>query len=879
MKDPIFQPEPGRRVDDELAFHVEMHARDLIARGVDPAEAQRQAEATLGDRSRVADECKRIDHDIDRSERRTQYLSELAQDTKFAFRMLRRRRTFAAIAIVTLSIGIGAATAIYSVVDSVLLRPLPFENPDRIGALWIREPEMAKNPAVAYLAESMPLGNQEYQAIRVGARSVQSVALYTTASAFVTGTDGTERIGIGKVTSSIFDVLKLRMTLGRPFQTGDDALHAPPVALVSYETWKSRYDGDSSILGKTVSLDRETHTIVGVLPKGVRLIRTSEEIPPYWTAALRDSSDLVERKNRNYQALARLAPNATYEVANAELSRIVHEVTGDSTVGAKLEQWQVNESKGSRNVLFGLLGAALFLLVIACVNIAMLLLGESSARSREMAARAALGAGAGRLARQLLVESLVIAFISAATGSALAWGMLRGLILLAPTQFPGLTDAAIDGRVLAFAALLTTATGLLFGVAPALTVGRNATSALARVGIGQSNRRGAILQRAMIATQLALSMILLTDAMLLTRGFRELTSINPGFSSEHLTAARVQLPYELFRDKQKNLITAHAIQERFAALPGVAGVAFASGSPFTSGYGSSPVMVEGADIGNPQARGIHTQQRYVSAGYLQMMGIRLLQGRYPDERDNAGGVDVAVISEAQAKRDFPNRNPLGVRLRHQGKWREIIGVVSDIRYRSLNSEPDPIIYVPFEQYPTTSFVLIVRESAGARNTLEAFRGALREVESNAVVTRVDEMPTLIADSASRERYRMVLILAFASIAAILAAVGMYGVGSRAAARRTREVGIRIALGSTSGAVARMMLRDAMFGVAVGLVIGIPATMLLGDFVRPFLFGIKPTDATSYIITATILALATMFASYVPSRRASKADPAIVLRSE
>ena len=269
----------------------------------------------------------------------------------------------------------------------------------------------------------------------------------------------------------------------------------------------------------------------------------------------------------------------------------------------------------------------------------------------------------------------------------------------------------------------------------------------------------------------------------------------------------------------------------------------------------------------------------MSVGYLQMMGIRLLQGRYPDARDNSGGVDVAVISESHAKRDFPNRSPLGARVRHQGKWREIVGVVADVRYRALNTDPDPIIYVPFEQYPTTSFVMIVRETTGSRNTLDSFRRALRDVESSAVVNRVDAMPTLIADSASRERYRMVLIVAFAVIAAILAAVGMYGVGSRAAARRTREVGIRIALGSTSGAVARMMLRDAMLGVGVGLVIGVPATMLLGDFVRPFLFGITPTDATSYVLTATVLALATMIASYVPSRRASKTDPAIVLRSE
>ncbi|MBC8086367.1 MAG: ABC transporter permease, partial [Phycisphaerae bacterium] len=711
MKGPIFQPKVETRVDDELAFHVEMHTRDLIARGTSPAEARRQAEATLGDRKRLTDECKRLDHDIERSERRTLYLSELLQDAHFALRMLSRRRTFAAIAIATLAIGIGAATAIYSIVDSVLLRPLPFSEPDRIGALWIREPEMAKNPAVAYLAEAMPVGNEEYQAIKAASKTISAVALYTSSTAFVTGSDGTERIGVGKVTSTIFDVLRLRMTLGRRFVNGDDALHSAPVALVSWESWQSKYNGDTAILGKSVVLDREPYTIVGVLPKGVRLLRNDPEIRSYWVPALRDSGDLVSRHNRNYQALARLAPGATFQSASAELSRIVSETVRDSTTGARVEEWQRDESSGSRRTLFGLLGASMFLLVIACVNVAMLLLGEAANRGREMAARAALGAGSGRLARQLLVESLVIAFISALCGSALAWAMMRGLVALAPTYFPGVSDAAIDGRVLAFATALATATGLLFGVAPAISVGRNAISSLARTGTGQSNRKSALLQRGLIATQLALSMVLLTDAFLLSRSFRQLASVDPGFVSQHLSAVRIVMPYQVFQEAGKNRFTAHAIQQRFASLPGVSRAVLASGSPFAGGYGSSPVLVEGADKDSPNARGVHTQQRYVSAGYFETLGFRLIRGRFFNANDVAGGLNVAVLSEAQVKRDFPGRNPIGLRIRHQGQWREVVGVVSDVKHHALKIEPDPTLYVPFDQYPSTSFFVIVREGA------------------------------------------------------------------------------------------------------------------------------------------------------------------------
>lgn len=876
MKDPIFQPRPETRVDDELAFHVEMHVRDLVARGIDPVEARRQAEATLGDRERLVDECKRIDHDIERSERRTQYLSELLQDGRFALRMLSRRRAFAAITIATLTIGIGAATAIYSIVDSVLLRPLPFSEPERVGALWITQGNMANNPTVAWLAETSPIGNDDYQAMKAGARAVSDIALYTNTSAFVDGPNGNEQIRGSMVTSSLFKTLRLRMALGRPFLPGDDALNTPPIALISWNAWQSNYNGDSSVIGKSLILDKKPHTIVGVLPRGLRLDRT-QEASQYWVPALRDSSDIPSRHNRNYLGLVRLAPGATYEAASIELSRIMRDVTQDSTTGARVDQWQRDESRQSRGALLALLGAAIFLLGIACVNVAMLLLGESANRSREMAARAALGAGSGRLTRQLLVESLVIAGISALLGSALSWALMRGLVSLAPPTLPGLDQVALNLRVLAFAATIATATGLLFGLAPAFMTGRNAVAAAARLGVGQGNRKGAMLQRGLIATQLALSMVLLTDAFLLARSFRQLTSVDPGFKSENMTIARVLLPWEQFRDNEKARVAANAIQQRFAALPGVRKVVYSSAVPFAGGGQSSPVVVEGPNGPEPGKRGEHTQQRYVGNGFFEFMGIRLVRGRYFNSGDNASGNMVAIISEAEVKRDFKGREPLGVKVRHQGKWREIVGVVKDVKYRGLAEVDEATIYVPYDQNPNTYLTLIV-EGPGQFG-IDVFRRALREVEPSAAVTRVESLPRLVANSYVSERYRTVLIVAFALVASLLAAVGMYGVGSRTAVQRTREVGIRLALGSTDGAVARLMLRDAMRGVLIGLAVGIPATLALGKFIEPFLYGIKPTDVLSFVATALLLAAVTMLASYVPSRRASKADPAVVLRGE
>lgn len=876
MNDPFFKPEAKTRVDDELAFHIDMHVRDLVARGVDPATARQQAEAALGNRNQLADECRKIDHDIDRNERRTQYVSEFLHDAKFALRMLARRRSFAAIAIATLTIGIGAATAIYSVVDGVLLKPLPFAEPERIGALWITQPDLSKNPAIAWLAESGPVGNEEYQALRASTKTLSSVALYAVGMAVVAGSEGVERVPIAEVSSSIFSTLRLQMTLGRPFAEGDDALNSAPIALLSWTTWQNKYNADPNVLGKTVQLDQETFSIVGVLPKGVRLDR-SREAAEYWTPALRDSGDLVTRHNRNYRSLVRLAPNATFAGASTELTGILRRSISDTTAGIRVDQWQRDETRQSRSALFVLLGAAIFLLGIACVNVAVLLLGESANRSREMAARAALGAGSGRLARQLLVESLVIALVSAVLGSALAWAFMRGLVALAPSQLPGLDGVQINLRVLGFALTVATTTGILFGVAPALTTGRSAVAALTRMGTGQSNRKGALLQRSLIAAQLALSTVLLTNALLLARSFDKLTSIDPGFRSSGVSVLRVSLPYQLFREDDHIRTVVATIEQRVRSLPGVEDVVLTTTAPFSGGSNSSPIIVESPTGMDATIRGKHTQQRYVSSDYLQAMGIRLLSGRYFNAGDNASAPPVALVSAAEVKRDFGGRNPLGLRVRHQGKWREVVGVVADIKYSGLAQTDEPTIYVPFAQYPNTVLGFMVREQNAT--SLQTFRRALREVEPNAVVTAVDPLTGLVAKSYSAERYRTVLILAFAIVAALLAAVGMYGVGTRAAVRRTREVGIRLALGSTNGAIAKLMVGDAMRGVVIGLVIGIPATLALGTFVQPFLFGVSTTDAPSFASTAMLLGVVTLLASYIPSRRASRSDPAMVLRGE
>ncbi|MFN8574479.1 MAG: ABC transporter permease [Gemmatimonadaceae bacterium] len=875
-KERIVPPSAKSRVAQELDFHIDMAVRDLIAQGVEPGEARRRAVAALGDLSQLSAECQRLDRETQRMEWRTRFLAEFSQDVRFAWRMLRRRRAFATLAIVTLALGIGAATSIYSVVDGVLLRPLPFSEPERLASVWIRQPELAKNPAIASFADATPLGNEEYQALRAESKTLHDVALWQSGEAIVSSNGGMERIATAVVTSSIFNTLRLRMTLGRSFTPGEDVLNGAPIALVSWESWQSRYGGDSAVIGRTVRLNDEEYSIVGVLPRGVRLDR-SRDIPVYWLPALRDSFDLVERHNRGYVALGRLAPSATFEGASLEAGRIIRAATKDSTAGARVEQWQSDETRESRGALFVLLGAVSLLLIIACVNVATLLLGEAATRSREMAARAALGAGSTRLVRQLLTESLVIAMVSTVAGSALAWGLTRGLVAVAPTRLPGIDEVAIDGRVLLFAVAIATLTGLAFGLLPALTAGRADAASLVRVGMGMSERRAKVVQRSLVALQLSLSLVLLTEGALLAQSLRNLAAVNPGFESEGVMVARIALPNRYDEDEGLRRSFLERMGTRLRSIPGVVRVAATSNPPFASGASSSPLLIEGDpskdEVGN------HTQQRYVEPGYFETMGMRLIAGRWFNADDRRDGEPVAIVSESEVRRDFKGRDPLQTKVQHQRVWRRVVGVVADAKYSGLAKPDAPTVYVPVDQYPWASDYVLRLRAGTPTLSLATVREAVREVESAAVVTRVEGLPRLVATSYGPERYRTILVAAFAFLAAILAAIGMYGVSTRAATARRREAGVRIALGSSEWGITRLLVGDAMRGVVAGVALAIPAVLLVGRVVQPYLFGISERDPRSFLVVAVFLAGVTGVASFVPSWRASRSEPVSVLRSD
>jgi predicted permease len=684
----------------------------------------------------------------------------------------------------------------------------------------------------------------------------------------------------------MLDVLGLRPELGRFFLPGEDAVGGAPVAVLSHEVWVARYHRDPGALGASVLLDGVPYTIVGVLPPGVSLgawlsyrpLDTAEGAA-VWTPAGQDSTNARARNNHNFRALGRLKAGVSLERARVETDRLLRGERDPAELGVRLTQWQLDQAREVSAPLWILLAACGVLLLISCVNVATLLLGEAASRAQELAARVALGAGRVRLARQLLTESLVLAAAGAIGGALLAWWGTKVLVTLAPPVIPGLSRVHADLVVLAFALGVAAATAAVFGLAPALVMSRASPSDVLRSGAGSSRRGRGAAQRALVAVELALSVVLLVGAGLLARSFARLTTVKPGFRADHLLVVRVAYPLALARDPVWVRELYREGIERLAALPGVAAVAAGTIAPFTQTASGTTIEVEGRgdEPGAPQRT---VQQRRVTTGYFRTMEIALRAGRPFTDADGEGAPLVAVISAAGARRDWPGESPLGRRLRIQGAWRTVIGVVADVKYRKLRSADEPTVYLPAAQAlygPFTPFLVRTRGDPGA--ALPVIRAAVREVAPSAVVLGADAMPELIRQSYADERYRMSLVTAFGLMAAILAAVGMYGVTSRAVNARIREMGIRVALGATPAAVTGLAVGQTMIAVAAGVAAGLVAALAATRVLAPYLFGVGPTDAATYAGIVVFLAAVSVLASWIPARRAGRVAPAEVLRVE
>jgi putative ABC transport system permease protein len=801
----------------------------------------------------------------------------LLQDVRFALRTFARKRAFATIAIATLALGIGAATSIYSVVDGILFRPLPYRDAGRLIAVWQTYPQWLKEPILRRSWDRIPLSIPEFWDWRATQTSFSSVAIWSGGAMMLGDGDSREQVRQTLASASLLDVLGVRPALGRFFLPGEDVVGGAPVTVLSYENWQSRYAGDPGVLGRAVHFDEGTYTVIGVLPKGLSLTH-GDPAAPFWIPVGQDSANARQRGNHSFPALGRLKPGVTLAAATAETERILRGDRKPEDLGVRLQDWQSDLTRDVRKPLLILFTAVGLLLLVSCVNVATLLLGEATAREQEMAARMAMGAGRTRILTQLLTESVVLAGVAAVVGATLAWGGTHLLVALAPPRIPGLLDVRVDLRVLAFALAASVATGIVFGLAPALTLARSGPAMILRGVSGQSVRGRGSLQRTLVAVELALSVILLVGAGLLSRSLAKLTSVDPGFRTANLLALRVSLPRAKARDTLFTGQFFRAALERLGAVPGVVAVTASTTHPFGGGSSSSSFLKEG-ETEDPNARKHEAQQRTTLPNFFQTMGIPVLAGRTYTDADQSGAPLVVVVNETMARRDWPNESALGRRVRFQGEWREIIGVVGDIKFGKLSGDYEATIFAPHAQRPTAGLTLLVRTRDERLTPLEAFRTAIHDIEPSAVVLGADRMSDLVKRSFADERYRTVLISLFGLIAAVLAAGGMYGVTSRAVSRRMREMGIRIALGANARSVTGLVVRHTLAGVVIGAAIGVAAALAAAQYLAPFLYGIKATDGSTYIAILVFLVVVSILASWLPARRAASVQPASVLRSE
>jgi predicted permease len=800
-------------------------------------------------------------------------MDALLFDLRFALRSLRRRPTFAAVAIGTIALAIGAATAIFSVVDGVLFRSLPYRDANRIVGIWQTDPARKAQPVLAANWDRVPLDYSDFLTWRTKQTSFDAVGVWAGFGAMLAGTTGPEQVNGMRVSPGLIEMLGAHPIVGRTFLPGEDVVGGPRVTMLGYDAWQSRFGGRQDVVGSLVRFNDIPYEIVGVLPQGFTLER-GKPGAPFWIPAGQNKGD-VGQHNRSFRAFGRLKMGVTREQATIETQQLLNASEPGSKKGVRVVDAIREETRDVRAPLLLLLGAVAILLLIACVNIATLLLGEAATRDIEMSARVALGATRGRIVRQLLTESLLLAGAGSAFGILIAWWGTKAIVALAPARIPGILAAAVDGRVLGVSLIAATVTGILFGLAPALVLADSGPANLLRAG--QTVRGRGRLQRAMIAVELALSVVLLVGAGLLTRSLRKLEVVDPGFRSERLLTVRLSMANPFGDTLQLRSFYGDALA-RLAAAPGVQAVTAASNLPFTGGSSSSSYLLEGETEADRQSHRHEVQQRVVEPNYFGVMGIPVIAGRALSSDDRTDTAPVAVISEATARRDFPNESAIGKRVNYQGVWREIVGIVRDTKFSRLSADDQPAIYTSILQRLSV-MDLVVRTSGEPAAMTKTVRDLVQSVGPAVAITNVEVMDALIERSFADERFRTALISLFGAIAAVLAAVGMYGVTARAVSRRTREVGIRVALGATSQSVTAMIVNQTLAGVAIGVIAGSIGALLASRVLAPYLYGVTMYDPVTYAAIFAFLALVSTASSWLPARRAGRVQPATVLRGE
>src|SRR6185503_12861770 len=818
--------------------------------------------------------------------------STLWQDIRYGARMLLKNPGVTTIVILALALGIGANTAIFSVVNAVLLRPLPYYESDRL--VFLNE----KSPVLDDMSISYP----NFLDWRDHNQSFEKIGVYNRASYNLTGVGEAERIVTGQVSADLFSVLRVNALHGRVFTNDEDKPGAAPVVVLSYPLWQRRFGGQTSILNQPITLNNKSYTVIGIMPESYFYPSRVEMWVP--AGQLSDQPSWQSRGNHpGLYGVARLKPGVTFEQADADMNNVAANLEKqypDSNTATRVRMRPLMEIFVSdvRRALWVIFGAVGFVLFIACANIANLLLARATSRKKEMAIRTAVGASRWRIARQLLTESIVLSLIGGGIGLVLArWGV--DLILyVSPDAIPRSREIGLDWTVLAFTIGVSFLTGILFGLIPAIQAGEvDVHETLKETGRGSSGRQW--LRSSLVVVEVATTLVLLIGAGLMIRSFYLLQKVNPGFSDEHLTSFSVSLPQKKYATEEQQAAFYNRLLENIRALPGVESAAAASGLPLGNNGWQTSFMIDGRPV-PPRDQVPLMEACLVTPDYFKAMNIPVLRGRVFTDRDDrshiAGrdlsklnenqraiaGMNSIVIDEDFAKRYWPNEDAVGKYVRlgteNDAPKLEVLGVVGRVKMESLNQNSDRVQgYFPFNQTPDTGMTVIVKGASDPNQLIASVRGAIREVDPDQPIYSVRTMNEIRAESVAGERLNLTLLSLFAGIALVLAIVGIYGVMSYSVTQRTHEIGIRMAIGARPRDVLKMVLGHGMKLALIGVAIGLVGAFLLTRLMATMLFDVEPTDATTFAGISIILITVALVACYLPGRRATKVEPTISLR--
>jgi putative ABC transport system permease protein len=873
----------SQELNEELNGFLEMAADEKMKDGMSHKDALRAVRLERGNLE--------VTREVVRAAGWESFVETLWQDLRFGLRTLRKSPGFTAVAVLTLALGIGANTAIFTVVNGILLKPLPYPQPDRLVMLWERELSDGSLGSVA------PANFFDWREQNHSFDKIAAIDPYP--DFILNGSGEPQRLTGAAVSSDFFSLLGVQMTLGRDFLSEEDRPGYNRVVVLSFSTWLHSFGGRQDIVGRQLTLNNAAYSVVGVLPRNFSLVSKASDFQSrnqfdLWTPlALASPPEPWQRATHSLSVFARLKSGIPLQQAQTDLNQVAANLqraypADDKERGITAVPLGEYVVANVRIALFTLLATVGMVLLMACANIANLLLTRAVTRRKEIALRVALGATRRRLAQQLLTESMVLVIFGGSLGLSFACLAVPVVLRYLPADLPRASEIAVDGRVLAFTSLLSLFTGILFGLLPLLQSRQvNASDSLKEGGrtmvSGQSRVRSAL-----IVGQVAIALVLLTGAGLMAKSLWTLLRVSPGFHTEHILTARLSLPpqytngykYGIGQHREISAFQSESL-ERVRSIPGVQSAAFTAYLPLSGVDNSRAFDIEGRPA-NPVGVYDITKYRPVGAGYFETMGIRIERGRGFEARDIEDSPLVVAINESMAHRFWGAQDPVGQRVRFDNaEWRTVVGVVGDVHYEGLGDKPGPELYVPYGQVPNVEArpTIVLRTSIEPANVISALRKAISEVGPNVPVDQMETMKQIVSGSVAQSRFRTAMLLIFALLALFVASIGLYGVMSYLMSQRTREFGIRVAIGASSGALLRLALGQAAKLVSIGIALGLVGAMLLARSIASLLYGITPFDAVTFASVSLLLAAVGLLASYIPARRAASVDPMVALRYE